>query len=165
MEPIAEVLRELAAQLGTTVELLWPSLVAKVQYDWVGSAMVGLVCFIVGWVGFTKSMKATMGQAKLAATALAKSKEWYKVVDDFRYSRKVSELIECTYDQALAYWREAQGEYEAINGFGWFKPICGMVVFGTIALVGTVASLNAMHDISHFLAPEAVALENILRLI
>ena len=55
MEQIAPLLEELAKQLGTTVEYLWPILIAKTKMDWlvhtVISGLFAAVSAIVLWRG------------------------------------------------------------------------------------------------------------------
>lgn len=47
MDRVSDLLRELAAKLGTTMEYLWPRLVAKTRLDYIGSLVVLVVVVII----------------------------------------------------------------------------------------------------------------------
>jgi hypothetical protein len=42
-----EILRELAHQLGTTVEYLWPTIIMKMQVDWVAETTVAAILTVI----------------------------------------------------------------------------------------------------------------------
>ena len=48
MDKIADLLEKLAVKLGTTVEYLWPKLVERTRYEWLGEFTAGMILVIVG---------------------------------------------------------------------------------------------------------------------
>jgi len=47
MEQVTQLLRELAQQLGTTVEQLWPFMVAQVRWHWISSATTSMFFILI----------------------------------------------------------------------------------------------------------------------
>jgi len=47
MEQVTQLLRELAQQLGTTVEQLWPFMVAQVRWHWISSATTSMFSILI----------------------------------------------------------------------------------------------------------------------
>jgi len=63
VQEVGMLLRELAGQLGTTVEQLWPSMVRAVWAEWVGG-MVAVIIMLVVAVVFARLCKKLADEAR-----------------------------------------------------------------------------------------------------
>lgn len=48
MDKIAELLEKLATKLGVTVEYLWPFLVERTKYEWLGEMISSFLVLVIG---------------------------------------------------------------------------------------------------------------------
>ena len=67
MKDIAPLLEELAAQLGTTVDYLWPHMVLWCRLEWLGGFIASVVVLVVG-LYMLKRSRAAMSAAKNACS-------------------------------------------------------------------------------------------------
>lgn len=165
MNEIADLLRELAAQLGTTVEALWPMIVAKMQYDWLGQMVTMTAMCVVGFIVFIKAWRGLGDIVERTQYLKCESRRWDRVIDSYRYNRVEEEKITTSYEEAIENWSKANSEWERLNETAPILSISLMIVGAIMAIFGTAGTIITAANISQFLVPEAAALQYIMGLI
>ena len=166
MDKMADLLRELAAELGTTVETLWSMIVAKMQYDWLGGIIVASFLAVVGTIGVVKTFKSFSAWDTDYQNKKSTHHKTVVVVDEYRSGKFASatEVFGYNADEALQRRADAKAAVNAKEN-EIARYVVAWVVFGLMTIVGWITLINYATDISQYLVPEAAALEYIMGII
>jgi hypothetical protein len=168
MQEISEVLRELAAQLGTTVEYLWPYIVKNVTYEWLGNFMVGMIMLFVGYIGLYVTWRRFNKTYTMHENAYEQQRLWNSIIDDHGRMVQMGRQADSVLAHKGMTREEAFAERSRWERIGRDTPrrdavyTMAFIVTGIFSAVGTVATLVCIASINRLLAPEAVALKELL---
>jgi hypothetical protein len=168
MKELTEMLSELAAQLGVTVEYLWPHLVKNVQYEWIGQTSVAVALLLLGVTILAVTWSKFNKYYEKAAGADEQYRLWGNIIDEHRhysYAEKGENSVltakGMTMEQALAErerWQRIRSSSSRMDA----QFTVAFIVSGVLSIIGLISSSIMLASINMLLAPEAVALQQIL---